>query len=107
MGLSRWYIIFCEMLPNMVSLLAVKFINAMRDAINNSMGLMLLGAMPFSPTHWGIILNTALTQTGGFFNPKGYIYLLSPILCLGLFQLSCYLFTSGLDEAMNPRLRKR
>lgn len=106
MGLSKLYIMFCEMLPNMVSLIAIKFINAMRDAINTSMGLMLLGAMPYSPTHWGIILNNALTQTGGFFNPRGYIYLLAPIVCLGLFQLSCYLFANGLDEALNPRLRK-
>ncbi|MEG0774185.1 ABC transporter permease [Clostridium sp.] len=105
MGLKMPYIIFKEIMPNITSYLAINFIMIVQGAIVASVGLMLLGLSPYSPTNWGMMLNLAIKNTGGIFNPKGYYYLLSPMLCLALFQMACIFFSSGLDEALNPRLR--
>jgi peptide/nickel transport system permease protein len=105
MGLSNTYIIFKEIMPNIVSYLAINFIHIVQGAITSSVGLMLLGLSPYSPTNWGMMLNLAINNTGGIFNPKGYYYMLSPMLCIVLFQMACIFFSNGLDEALNPRLR--
>jgi peptide/nickel transport system permease protein len=104
-GLSTPYIIFREILPNMVSLLAVQFIALFQSGIASSMGLMMLGVLTYRPTNWGVMLNLALQNTGIAYNPKGLIYFVTPIVCLALLQLGCIFFSSGLDEALNPRLR--
>lgn len=105
MGLSTSYIVFKEILPNITSYLAMNFISIIQGAMVSSVGLMLLGLSPYSPTNWGMMLNLAIKNTGGIFNPKGYYYLMSPMLCIVLFQMACIFFSSGLDEALNPRLR--
>ncbi|MBS4200473.1 ABC transporter permease [Bacillus sp. FJAT-49732] len=105
MNLSLPHIVFKELMPNIVSYLAINFVLIMRGAIVGSVGLMMLGLAPYSPTNWGQMLSLAISQTGGIFNPNGYIYVLSPIVCLALFQLGAIFFANGLDEALNPRLR--
>ncbi|SFQ01647.1 ABC transporter permease [Caldicoprobacter faecalis] len=103
MGLNNFYIIFREVLPNMVSYLAINFITIMQSSIVSSVGVMMLGFAPYTPTNWGVMLNSAIRQ--GLTNPDAIYYLLSPILCLTLFQLGCIFFASGIDDALNPRLR--
>ncbi|HOB20268.1 MAG TPA: ABC transporter permease [Candidatus Atribacteria bacterium] len=105
MGLKYWYIIFKEILPNMVSLLAVQFIGLFQNGIASSMGLMMLGVLTYRPTNWGVMLSLALQNTGIAYNPKGLIYFVTPIVCLALLQLGCIFFSSGIDQALNPRLR--
>ncbi|HZK33965.1 MAG TPA: ABC transporter permease [Bacillota bacterium] len=105
MGLKNYYIIIKEILPNTVSLLAVQFIGLFQSGISSSMGLMMLGVLTYRPTNWGVMLNLALQNTGIAYNPKGLIYFLTPIICLGLLQLGCIFFSSGVDQALNPRLR--
>lgn len=105
MGLKTWYIIFKEILPNMVSLLAVQFIGLFQSGVASSIGLMLLGALTYRETNWGVMLNMALSNSGVAHNPKALIYFFTPIVCLALLQLGCIFFSSGLDEALNPRLR--
>ena len=105
MGLKTWYIILKEILPNMISLLAVQFIGLFQGGIASSMGLMMLGVLTYRPTNWGVMLNLALQNTGVAYNPKGLIYFFAPIVCLALLQLGCIFFSSGVDEALNPRLR--
>jgi peptide/nickel transport system permease protein len=105
MGLSNLYIIFREVLPNMVSLLAVQVISLFQSGIASSMGLMMLGVLTYRPTNWGVMLSLALQNTGIAYNPKGLIYFTTPIVCLALLQLGCIFFSSGIDEALNPRLR--
>ncbi|MCQ6559254.1 ABC transporter permease [Paenibacillus mendelii] len=105
MGMSKPHIIFKELMPSITSFLSISFIMTMRGAITGSVGIMMLGLAPYSPTNWGQMLNLAISQTGGIFNPLGFIYLFSPILCLALFQLGSIFFANGIDEALNPRLR--
>ncbi len=106
MGLGNAHIIFKEMLPNLVSYLAISFIQSMQMAIMASVALMLMGFAPFSPTHWGTMMNMAVTQTAGAFEPRTMFYLFFPILCFILLQTGCIFFANGVDEALNPRLRE-
>ena len=105
MGLNMWYIIFKEMLPNTISLLTIQFIALFQGAIAASMGLMLLGALAFRPSNWGVMLNMALANTGVAHNNAGLLYFFTPIVCLALLQLGCLFFTQGIDKAFDPRLR--
>ena len=105
MGFSKLYIIVVEMLPNVVSYLAIAFIQSMQSAINMSTLLIMLGFAPFSASHWGTLQTTAQNAAAGAFAPKMLIFLFSPMACFALLSTACVLFASGLDEALNPRLR--
>lgn len=105
MGFSKLYIIVVEMLPNMVSYLAIAFIQSMQSAINMSTLLIMMGFAPFSASHWGTLQTTAQNAAAGAFAPKMLLFLFSPMACFALLSTSCVLFASGLDEALNPRLR--
>ena len=106
MGFSKLYIIVVEMLPNMVSYLAIAFIQNMQSSINMSTLLIMLGFAPFSPSHWGTLQTTAQNAAAGAFAPKMLIFLFAPMVAFSLLSTSCVLFASGLDEALNPRLRR-
>ena len=105
LGLSIPHIIFREILPNITSYIAINFIMIMRGAIAASVGLMVLGLVPFSATHWGMMLQLATTTTGAMYGSSAIIYFLVPVAGIMLFQMGCLFFASGLDEALNPRLR--
>ena len=105
MGLSTSHVMFKEILPNLLPFIAMNFIFSMTGAINASVGLMTIGLAPYSPTNWGMMLQLALQNSAAIFNPKAYYYLFSPIVCIALFQMGCIFFASGVDEALNPRLR--
>lgn len=105
MGLKSITIIINDVLPNIVSYIAVNFISIMKGAILASVGLMYLGLVPFKGNHWGMMINLALSQTGALLGSSSIVYFLAPVVSIVLFQLGCYLFATGLDEALNPRLR--
>jgi peptide/nickel transport system permease protein len=105
LGLSLPHIIFREMFPNMASYIAYHFIIVMKSAVTASVGLMVLGLVPFSPTHWGMMLNLAMTNTAALYGTSALYYFLTPVLGIVFFQMGCLFFASGADEAFNPRLR--
>lgn len=105
LGLSKFNIIIYDVLPNLVSYIAVNFISIMKGAITSSVGLMILGLVPFQGNHWGVMIQVAISQTGALMGSASMVYFLAPVVCLMLFQLGSYFFASGLDEALNPRLR--
>ncbi len=107
MGISTFNIIVKDVIPNITSFIAINFIQIMKIAIITSVGLMVLGLVPFQGSHWGMMIQMAMSQSAvayGGFGP--IVYFLTPIIGIVLFQVGCYLFANGLDEAMNPRLRK-
>lgn len=106
MGVSTAYIILREILPMMAPYIGITFIQSAQGAIVASVGVMLLGLAPFSPNNWGMMLQYGLSMTGGILNSREYLYLLSPIVALGLFGLGTILLANGLDEVFNPRLRR-
>lgn len=107
MGISNINIITKDVLPNIVSFVAINFISIMRGAILSSVNLMVLGIVPINGTHWGMMLQMAIAQTSLFYGGiQPIVNFLTPIMGILFFQLGCYTFAMGLDEAMNPRLRR-
>ena len=106
MGLSRSHIVFNELLPNIFSYVAINFINSMRNAITSSIGLMTIGAVMYEVTNWGGIIITARAN-GAMSIPEARLCIIAPILAIMLFQIGAILFSNGLDEMVNPRLREK
>ncbi len=105
MGLSKGHILFSELLPNILSFVAINFITSMKNAITSSVGMMTLGLALFEPTNWGGIMINA-RNSGAFAIPAARMSIIAPIVTIMLFQIGAILFSNGLDEAFNPRLRK-
>lgn len=103
--LSTPHIVFRELLPNIMPYVVINFFTLMRNAITASVGLMLLGLVPFKATNWGMMLNLAIWTAGAIYVPQALPYFGSPMACIILFQLGAFLFATGLDEILNPRLR--
>lgn len=107
MGISTLNIILKDVIPNITSFIAINFISIMKSAIMTSVSLMVLGLVPFQGSHWGMMINMAMSQSAVLYGGLGpIVYFMTPIMGIVLFQLGCYFFANGLDEAMNPRLRK-
>lgn len=107
MGIRNIDIITKDILPNIVSFVAINFISIMRGAILSSVSLMVLGLVPINGAHWGMMLQMAIAQTSLLYGGlQPIVNFMTPIMGILLFQLGCYLFAMGLDEAMNPRLRR-
>lgn len=107
LGIRNFDIITKDLLPNIVSFVAINFIAIMRGAIVSSVNLMVLGLVPINGTHWGMMLQMAIAQTSLLYGGiQPIVNFMTPIMGILLFQLGCYLFAMGLDEAMNPRLRR-
>ncbi|MCI2069008.1 MAG: ABC transporter permease [Bacilli bacterium] len=104
-NLSRGHIIFQELLPNIYSYVLINFIQIMKGAITSSVGIMMLGLAAFEPSNWGAILLRA-KDIGALLIPEATLFWLIPILSIALFQTGAILLVDGLDEALNPRLRR-
>lgn len=105
LGMSTKHIIINDIFPSLIPYVAVNFVLIMRSSILASVGLMMLGLAPFKGEHWGIMLNLSMTKSGAMFGSSAMIYLITPILGIILFQTSCFMFSKGLEDAFNPRLR--
>ena len=77
----------------------------MKNAITASVGLMTLGLALFEPTNWGGILVDA-RMSGAMSIPDARLTIIAPIAAIMLFQIGAILFSNGLDEVINPRLRE-
>ncbi len=107
LGMPTWYIVFREIMPNLMSFIAINFIFATVGAIYGSVGLYFLGVLPFTAFNWGIMLNMAYTQAGALYSLSTIHYLLAPIGAIVGLQIGLILFSYAIDEIFNPRLRAR
>lgn len=106
LGFSAFHIIGKEILPNLGSYIAMKFLLAVTGAMYASVGLFFLGVLPFKVNNWGVMLNFAFTQSGAMYNSSALAYLLSPLAAILLVTLGVVLFLDAVDEMLNPRLRR-
>lgn len=106
LGFSPLHIIGREILPNITSYVAMKFLLAVTGAIYASVGLFFLGVLPFSVNNWGVMLNLAFTQAGAMYTSDSLPYLVAPLACILLLTLGVVLFLDAVDEILNPRLRR-
>jgi len=105
LGMPTRHIVVGEMLPSITSYLTMNLIFSMRGAISASVGLMFLGLAKFSASHWGMMIQIAISSTGALYGSNALIYFLTPVVGIAVFGMGCFFFASGLDEALNPRLR--
>lgn len=107
LGMPTRHIIIRELLPSISSYLTMNLIFTMRNAISASVTLMFLGMAQFSASHWGMMIQIALSKTGAIYGSSAFWYFLSPVLAITIFGVGCFFFSHGLDEVLNPRLRNR
>ncbi len=98
------YIIFKEILPNMMGFIAANFTLLMRAAIYSQVGLVFLGLLPLDQ-NWGVMINVAWNQ-GVIYNPDAIWFLLAPTIAICLLILSLVWISRSLEEVFNPSLRK-
>ncbi len=105
LGLPTWYIVFSEIMPNIMGYIAINFIFSATGAVYAIVGLYFLGILPVDPTNWGMMLNLAYNAAGGFLEPRLYYILLAPLLAIILIQEGFILSSHAMEEIFNPRLR--
>lgn len=98
------HIIFREIMPNMMSFIAISTIFTMTHAIYQQTGLVFLGIVPYASANWGVMISAA-ERRGVLFNPQAMWSLIAPIGAIVIFQLALVSFARSLDEIFNPRLR--
>ena len=97
------YIVFVEILPNMLSLVVTSFFGATAYAIGADAGLAFLGFEDVNAVSWGTMLfwasnNSALLMgTWWTFVPPG--------LCIALVAFATTLLIYAMDDVTNPRLK--
>lgn len=104
LNLGTGHVIFRELLPNMMSYIAISLVFSMTSAIYQQTGLVFLGLVPFSSANWGVMLSLAYAK-GAMFQVNSAWNIISPILAIALFELSLVMLARSLDELFDPRLR--
>lgn len=98
------HIILREILPNMMSFVAINFIFAVTSAMYQQVGLIFLGMAPINDYTWGVMLYFGRNR-GTLFSADSASMVLSPVIAIALFQVSMVLFARALEEMFDPRLR--
>lgn len=102
-GESFWRIIFVEILPNEVGIVAASFVSTTIFAILAWAALEFLGLGDPNSVSWGSMLYWA-SQSGAIFGGEWW-WFLPPGLCIALVGVGLTLINIGIDEVIDPRLR--
>ena len=102
-GESTWRLIFAEIMPNMISLIASSYIFAFIGAILTESGLEFLGFGDVNNISWGTTLYWA--QTNSTLLTGEWWHFLFPGLAIALTATACIFINYGIDTISNPRLR--
>lgn len=101
-GSSSWWIVFREILPNVLPLIFVGWSYEVGGAIITEAGLSFLGLGDLQAGSWGIMLQDAQR-----FLRDGWWLSVFPGLGIALSVLSANLIGEGLNDALNPKLHGR
>jgi peptide/nickel transport system permease protein len=96
-------IIFAEILPNEVAIIASGFLFTVIFAILTQAGLAFLGLSDVSSWSWGTMLYWA--QNGEALQVGAWWWFIPPGLCIALVGTALAFINFGIDEFVNPRLR--
>lgn len=102
-GESTVRIVFSEILPNLVPIVAAGFLSTVIFAVITQAALAFLGLATVSQWSWGSILYWA--QTNGAFEEGAWWWYVPPGLAIALLGTGLTLLNFGIDEFVNPRLR--
>ena len=102
-GESTWRILFREVLPNEIAIVAAGFIGTLIYVIGAAAGVEFLGLSDVTSVDWGTMLfwaqnNNALLQ-------GAWWWFVVPGLCLALLGAGLVLLNFSIDEIADPRLR--
>jgi peptide/nickel transport system permease protein len=101
-GESTNRIIWFEMVPNEIPLIAAQFLITVLYAILIQAGLAFLGVGSVTTWSWGTMLYWA--QNASAFGSGAWWWYIPPGLCLALLGTGLALMNFGVDEVANPRL---
>ncbi|HUX42928.1 MAG TPA: ABC transporter permease [Rectinemataceae bacterium] len=105
LGERTSFIVFREILPNMISIAMAEFFAMSMIAMMGEATLEFIGLGNVSVVSWGTILFWA--QTNGALLSGAWWWFLPPGLAIALVGTSFVLINFAIDEISNPRLRKR
>lgn len=102
-GESTWRIIFYELFPNQISLVAANFVSTMIQVILAQAALEFLGLGDISQASWGSLLYWA--NSNGALLGGWWWWFVPPGLCIAVLGAGLSLINFGIDEIADPRLR--
>ncbi len=102
-GEGSFRIIFSEVLPHMVPLIAAQFLNVVLYAIVTQAGLAFLGLGSVSEWTWGTMLYWA--NNAQAFQLSEWWWFVPPGLCIALFGTALVLLNSAIDSWADSRLQ--
>jgi peptide/nickel transport system permease protein len=97
------YIIVCEVLPTMTSLILATFLGTALYAVLTAAGLQFIGLGDSASLSWGTMLHWA--QNNGALQTGQSLWVVAPGLCIALLGASFALLNYAFDEISNPALR--
>lgn len=102
-GEHTWRIIFLEIFPNEISIVAASFITTTIQVLLAVAGLEFLGFGNSSTVSWGTMLYGAYTGSALF--QGAWWWFAPPGICIALLGSGLALLNFGIDEIADPRLR--
>jgi peptide/nickel transport system permease protein len=102
-GEKTWRIIFFEIIPNEVSLIAASFVNTVLYAIATSVALAFIGLADLNSWSLGTMLYWAQSQQA--LQLGAWWWFLPPGVAVALIGTALVLLNTGFDELGSPRLR--
>jgi peptide/nickel transport system permease protein len=102
-GESTWRIIFFEIFPNEIAIVAAGFVGTAIYVILAAAGLEFLGLGDVSVIDWGTMFYWA--QNNDALLLGAWWWYVAPGLCIALLGAGLALINFGIDEVANPRLR--
>jgi len=107
-GASRGYIMVQHMLPNVAPLVIAELIGRVASGMLAEAGLSFLGLGDPLHKSWGMMIHYA-NECGGWWANNGmpaWWWLLPPGLCISMVTTSLSLVGQGMEDLLNPRLRR-
>jgi peptide/nickel transport system permease protein len=104
LDLGTRHIVFAEIMPNMMSYIAISLVFSMTSAIYAQVALVFLGLVPLASANWGVMLQLSWAR-GALYYKDALPNILAPVFAIALFQLTLIWMTRSLEEVFNPRLR--
>ncbi|GCE28500.1 hypothetical protein KDA_39840 [Dictyobacter alpinus] len=104
-GISTAKIIFEEMLPNMLAIIAAGFVSTMLSVVLAAAGLEFLGLGDIRSVSWGSMFYWA--QNGQALVQGAWWWFVPPGVCVALLGAGLTFINIGIDEVADPRLRKQ
>ena len=103
-GESTWRILFYEILPNEIAIIAASLLGTVTYAILAEIGFEFLGLGDVTVPSWGVMLFWA--QNNDALLLGAWWWFVPPGLCAALVGAALAFINFGIDEAANPRLRR-